>query len=120
MYVILCVLWPTKPFYKLESFHSSSNFFIVFYLFPTVSHLFTTITTALPCSCAYPATRLSCSMMPCSASMTTKTTFERSIAFKALNTEYFSVDSYTFSFFTHTSSIRFKHNLVHHNYTLYQ
>ncbi|SCU45171.1 Uncharacterised protein [Staphylococcus aureus] len=37
-------------------------------------------------------------MMPCSASMTTKTTFERSIAFKALNTEYFSVDSYTFPF----------------------
>ena len=49
----------------------------------------------LPASHAYPATCLSCSRIPASPSITNNATSQRSIAVIALNTEYFSTDSYT-------------------------
>ena len=73
----------------------SSHSFIVLSVFSIASHLFTTITTAFPASCAYPATRLSCSINPLEASITIKQTSLRSIALKARRTLYFSVVSYT-------------------------
>ena len=51
--------------------------------------------TPFPDSCAYPATFLSCSIIPSSALRTTKTTSERSIALRERSTEYFSQLSYT-------------------------
>ena len=51
------------------------------------------MTTPLPASWAYPATCLSCSLIPVSPSMTTRITSLFSIDVKALKIEYFSIFS---------------------------
>ncbi len=63
----------------------------VLFSFSMRSHLFSSITDALPASCARPATLLSCSDIPSSASTTIRHTSARSTANLARKTEKCSI-----------------------------